>query len=92
MSGAAFAEWAISDQTVRETQHVAKSLGCADVFHDSQMLKECLRKKSVGEIQDAVGKIVCFSIICGIYRPFWLNTQVTIFFIYLASLMKFRSS
>lgn len=58
MSGTAFANWALSNRVVTESRTVATSLGCAPVFNDSTALKQCLRGKSVEEIQAAAGGIV----------------------------------
>ena len=61
MSGSAFCEWAFSasNRVVNVTEQIAHAVGCGNSLTNSSDLKDCLKQKTVEEIQAATGKIVC---------------------------------
>lgn len=65
MSGSAFCEWAFSktNRVVEETEKLASAVGCVldnSAVNNALLLKNCLKRKTVDEIQAAMKKIVSF--------------------------------
>ena len=61
MSGSGYAQWALSNRGVSESRKLAEELGCvstATSFGNSESLKNCLRNKTMGEIQEAATRAV----------------------------------
>jgi hypothetical protein len=61
MSGSLYTFTAICDRVIDVSEKLAKELHCHD--KDSDKIKECMRKKTIDEIQDAVEKLVIFHIL-----------------------------
>jgi hypothetical protein len=59
MSGALYAEWTTTNRVVETSEKLAEELKCLN--KDSEKVKECIKTKTVDEIQDAVEKLVNFS-------------------------------
>jgi hypothetical protein len=58
MSGSLFAEWSLSQRVIVETSLMATKVGCVSVLQQPEALKQCLREKSVAELQSAVDETV----------------------------------
>ena len=54
-----FSQIILSNRVITESRTVSEAVGCGGVFNNSTALKECLRAKTYGEIQQGVMTIVC---------------------------------
>ena len=56
MSGSLYAEWSTTNRVIDVSEKLAAELNCID--NDSDKIKNCMKKKTIDEIQDAIEKLV----------------------------------